>query len=153
MPVLTLAALLALAPQSPGQPTRDILMGVCVPFVATGASPDDNIALSGLTAAAGGEGQDYQSANGHHLVRLTTSGDAEEGTVRRTCVVQARIGGFEQARDAVAGPLRSAGFALTPDEPEDYPVWTRGGVTVSAHQNPGRATIIRVSYSMLDEEG
>ena len=153
MNVLILAAALAAAFQTPGQVTRDIVVGVCLPFAATGEASADNIALADLKPRPGGDGaQDLQTANGHHLVKLTTTGDAQEGTLRRVCEVQARAGGFAQVRDAVAGPLERAGFASVPDEPEDWPVWTRGGVTATVHQNPGRATIVRVSYSILDDE-
>ncbi|MCS6624975.1 hypothetical protein N0B44_18840 [Roseibacterium beibuensis] len=153
MHALILAAALAGAPQTPGQTTRDIVIGVCLPFAAAGETSADNIALAGLQPRPGGDGdRDLQTANGHHLVKLTVAGDVEAGTLRRVCEVQARAGGFEQARDAVAGPLERAGFAPVPDEPEDWPVWTRGGVTATVHQNPGRATILRVSYSILDDE-
>ena len=153
MHALILAAALVAAPQSPGQATRDIVVGVCLPFAVSGEASPDNIALAGLRPRPGGDGaRDLQTANGHHLVKLTLTGDAEEGTLRRVCEVQARAGGFAQARDAVSGPLESAGFAPVPDEPEDWPVWTRGGVTATVHQNPGRATIVRVSYSILDDE-
>ena len=148
-----LAAALAAAPQTAGETTRDIVVGVCLPFVDTGEASADNIALAALSPRPGGEGpHDLQTANGHHLVKLTLSGDAGEGTLRRVCEVQARSGGFAQTRDAVAGPLQRAGFAPVPDEPEDWPVWTRDGLTATVHQNPGRATIIRVSYSILDDE-
>lgn len=147
---LILAATLVATPQNPGQATRDIVIGVCLPFVATGEASADSIALAELRPQAGG---DLQTRDGRHLVELSTRGEAEEGTLRRTCTVQARAGGFEQARDAVAGPLERAGFTPSPDEPEDWPVWTRqGGQTATIHQNPGRATIVRVSYSMFDEE-
>ena len=153
MYALILAAALVAAPQNPGQPTRDVVMGVCLPFADTGEASADNIALAGLRPRPGGEGdQDLQTVNGHLLVKLTTTGDAEEGTLRRVCEIQARSGGFAQARDAVKTPLERAGFVPAPDEPEDWPVWTRGGVTATVHQNPGRATIVRVSYSILDEE-
>ena len=152
MHALILAATLVATPQNPGQATRDIVVGVCLPFVATGEASADNIALADLKPQPGDE-QAFQTGDGRHLVELSTRGDAEEGTLRRTCTVQARAGGFEQARDAVAGPLQRAGFTPSPDEPEDWPVWTRpGGQTATIHQNPGRATIVRVSYSMLDEE-
>lgn len=153
MHALILAAALAALPQSSGQTTRDIVVGVCLPFAATGEASADNIALAGLEPRPGGAGaQDLQTASGHHLVRMTISGSTGEGTLRRVCEVQARAGGFSQARDAVAGPLEQAGFVPTPDEPEDWPVWTRAGVTATVHQNPGRATIVRVSYSILDDE-
>ena len=152
MHALILAATLVATPQNPGQATRDIVIGVCLPFVASGGASADNIALADLQLQPGDE-QAFQTGDGRHLVELSTRGDAEEGTLRRTCTVQARAGGFEQARDAVAGPLQRAGFTPSPDEPEDWPVWTGpGGQTATIHQNPGRATIVRVSYSMLDEE-
>lgn len=152
MHLLFLAAALVAAPQNSGQTTRDIVVGVCLPFVASGEAPADKIALAGLVRRRGGDDLDLQTEDGRHLVKLTLGGNAEEGTLRRVCEVQARAGGFDQARDAVAGPLEQAGFAPVPDEPEDWPVWTRGGQTATVHQNPGRATIVRISYSILDDE-
>lgn len=153
MHALILAAVLAALAQSPGQATRDIVVGVCLPFVASGEASADNIALAGLEPRPGGDGAgDLQTADGRHLVKLTSGGNVEEGTLRRVCEVQARAGGFAQAREAVAGPLESAGFTPVPDEPEDWPVWTRGGVTATVHQNPGRAAVVRVSYWVLDDE-
>ena len=153
MHALILAVVLAAASQNAGQATRDVVMGVCLPFADTGEVSADNIALAGLRPRPGGDGdQDLQTVNGHLLVKLTLTGDAVEGTLRRVCEVQARSGGFDQALDAVAGPLAQAGFTPVPDEPEDWPVWTRDGITATVHQNPGRATIVRVSYSVLDDE-
>ena len=120
MHALILAATLVATPQNPGQATRDIVIGVCLPFVASGEASADNIALADLQLQPGDE-QAFQTGDGRHLVELSTRGDAEEGTLRRTCTVQARAGGFEQARDAVAGPLQRAGFTPSPDEPEDWP--------------------------------
>ena len=140
---LILAAIFAAAPQNGGQTTRDIVVSVCLPFAETGQASADNIALAGLSPRPGGDSpQDLQTANGHHLVKLTVTGDAGEGTLRRVCEVQARSGGFDQARDAVTGPLQRAGFTSVPDEPEDWPVWERDGITATLHQNPGRATIV-----------
>ncbi|HYD27104.1 hypothetical protein [Brevundimonas sp.] len=153
MHALFLFATLAVSPPDPGQITRDIVMDVCLPYVAEGAADQAVLARNGLNGSLEeGEG-DFRSRNDVYLVQLTTSGSARDGDLRRVCVVQARSASFEQARDAVAAPLRGAGFAASPDEPEDWPVWTKGGVTVSVHQNPGRATIIRASYSSLDAEG
>ncbi|HYC73932.1 hypothetical protein [Brevundimonas sp.] len=153
MHALILAAVLAAAPQNAGQATRDIVVSVCLPYVVSGETPTDNIALAGLSPRDGGAGAgDLQTANGHHLVKLMVTGNAGEGNLRRVCEVQARAGGFAQARDAVAGPLEQAGFTPEPDEPEDWPVWTRDGITATVHQNPGRATIVRVSYALLDDE-
>ncbi|GAA0869674.1 hypothetical protein GCM10009116_15100 [Brevundimonas basaltis] len=148
---LILAAALVAAPQDSGQITRQIVVGVCLPFAASGEVSADNIALAGLVRRPGGDERDLQTANGHHLVKLTLTGNARDHNLRRVCEVQARAGGFDQARDAVAGPLESAGFAPVPDEPEDWPVWTREGLTATVHQNPGRATIVRVSYSLLED--
>lgn len=152
MHALMLSVALAAAPQNAGQVTRDIVVGVCLPFVASGEPPADAIARTGLRPRADAGPTDYQTLTGRHLVKLTVTGDAGEGTLRRVCEVQARSDSFAEARDAVKGPLEQAGFAPAPDEPEDWPVWTRGGVTATVHQNPGRATIVRVSYSILDDE-
>lgn len=152
MHVLILSVALAAAPQNAGQVTRDIVVGVCLPFVASGEPSSDNIALAGLRTRTDAAPTEFQTLTGRHLVKLTVTGDVEEGTLRRVCEVQARSDSVVEARDAVKGPLEQAGFALAPDEPEDWPVWTRGGVTATVHQNPGRATIVRVSYSILDDE-
>ena len=149
---LILAAALVAAPQDSGQTTREIVVGVCLPFAASGEVSADNIALAGLKRLPGGDELDLQTESGHHLVKLTLTGNVSEVSLRRVCEVQARAGGFEQARDAVAGPLEQAGFTPVPDEPEDWPVWTRGGITATVHQNPGRATIVRIGYSILDDE-
>jgi len=149
MHALILAAALAALPQNSADTTRAIAVGVCLPFAEKGETSPDNIALAGLSPRGEGE---YQTGDGRHIVKLTQSGTAQEGTLRRICEVQARAGGFSQARDAVAGPLEQAGFTPVPDEPEDWPVWTRGGVTATVHQNPGRAAIVRISYWVLDEE-
>ena len=152
MHALILAAALAAFPQTSAQATRDIVVGVCLPFAGSGDASTDNIALADLRPRPGGGEGEFQTSSGQHLVKLTRSGNVDEGTLRRVCEVQAGAGGFDQARAAVAGPLEQAGFAPMPDEPEDWPVWTRGGITVTVHQNPGRAAIVRVSYSVLDEE-
>lgn len=150
MHALILAAALAAFPQSSAQTTRVIVAGVCLPFAESGEVSADNIALAGLSPR-GGEGE-FQTSNGRHIVRLTQSGTVEEGTLRRVCEIQARAGGFAEARQGAAGPLEQAGFTPVPDEPEDWPVWTRGGLTATVHQNPGRAAIVRISYWVLDEE-
>lgn len=152
MHALILIAALIAGPQDAGSATRAIVTGVCLPFAATGEASDDNLALAGLNEGGGGEGRAYRTRDGRHLVNLTSSGDDEAGTSRRACVVQARAGDFGEVRDAVAGPLERAGFVAVPGEPEDFPVWTKGGSTATVHQNPGRATIVRVSWSILDEE-
>jgi hypothetical protein len=149
---LILAAALALAPQNPGQTIRDIVMDVCLPYVADGSADQAVIARTGLNGLIeDGEG-DFRSPRDVYLVRLTTSGAAGDGDLRRVCEVQARAASFRQARDAVAEPLAGAGFVPSPDEPEDWPIWTRGGVTAAVHQNPGRAAIIRMSYSSQEAE-
>ena len=152
MHALILAAALAVLPQSPAQTTRVIVAGVCLPFAGTGEASADNIALAGLSPRPGGSEGEYQTDDGLYIVRLTRGGTAEAGTLRRVCEVQVRAGGFARAREGAVGPLEQAGFTLLPDEPEDWPVWTRGGITATVHQNPGRAAIVRVSYSVLDEE-
>jgi hypothetical protein len=153
MHTLLLAAILVVGPQNPGQITRDIVMDVCLPYVAEGAADQAVIARTGLNGLIEDGQGDFRSQRDVYLVRLTTSGAVEDGDLRRVCEVQARSSPFQQARDAIAEPLVGAGFAPSPGEPEDWPVWTRGGVTVSVHQNPGRATIIRASYSSLEAEG
>ncbi|HEY0598774.1 hypothetical protein [Brevundimonas sp.] len=153
MHALFFAAYLAAVPQTAGQVTHDIVMDVCLPYVADGVADQAVIVRNGLNGLVEDGQGDFRSRNDVFLVQLTTSGSVEDGDLRRVCVVQARSAAFQQARDAIAGPLQNAGFAASPDEPEDWPVWTRGGVTVSVHQNPGRATIIRASYSSLEAEG
>lgn len=152
MHALILAAVLALSPQNPGELTRDLVMDICLPYAVDGLADQAVIRRVGLTGRVEDGQGNLQTRNQAHLVQMTRSGDAEEGDLRRVCVVQARASGFQQVRDAVSGPLERAGFTASPNEPEDWPVWTKGGVTVSVHQNPGRATIIRTSYSSLDAE-
>ena len=79
MHALILAATLVATPQNPGQATRDIVIGVCLPFVASGEASADNIALADLQLQPGDE-QAFQTGDGRHLVELSTRGDAEEGT-------------------------------------------------------------------------
>ena len=150
MHIAVIAAALAIAPQSPGELTREIVMEVCLPFAADGAAEPAAIAAAGLSGPESEAGRELKTANDQYLVKLEAAGSAEYRDIERTCTVQARVGGFAQARDAIRAPLESAGFALKPGEPEDWPIWTRGGVEVSVHQNPGRATIIRVGYSDFD---
>lgn len=153
MLALFFAAALVVSPPDPAELTRDIVMDVCLPYVADGATDQAVLRRAGLNGSLE-EGQgEFRTRNDVYLVQLSSSGSAADGDLRRVCVVQARAAPFDQARDAVAGPLGGAGFAASPDEPEDWPVWTKDGVTVSVHQNPGRATIIRASYSSLDAEG
>lgn len=153
MNALILVAALVAGPQDGAEVARNVVASVCLPFALAGEVSTDSIALAGLRPRPGGDGEwDLQTANGHHLVKLSQTGDAAEGTLRRVCEVQARSINFKEARDAVKAPLEQAGLALAPDEPEDWPIWIRGGVTATVHQNPGRATIVRVSYSILDDE-
>lgn len=153
MLILSLALAVVAGPQTPGQLTRDLVLNVCVPYAVDGAADQAVINRHGLDGLIeDGEGE-FRTRNQAHLVDLTTSGSEEDDNLRRICVVQARAGGFEQARDAIARPLVAAGFSASPDQPDDWPVWVRGAVSVSVHQNPGRATIIRTSYSRQDDEG
>ncbi|NJC41988.1 hypothetical protein GGQ87_002283 [Brevundimonas alba] len=153
MHTLILAAAFVASPQDPGQITRDIIMDVCLPYVSEGAADQAVIVRNGLSGLIeDGEGE-FRSRNDVFIVTLTTSGSVDDGNLRRVCAVQARSSAFGQARDAIAAPLVEVGFAASPDEPTDWPVWTRGGVSISVHQNPGRATIVRASYSSLDAEG
>lgn len=150
MHIAIIAAALAFAPQNPGQVTRDIVMDVCLPFAADGAAEPAAISAVGLSGPEAEAGRELKTANDHYLVVLEASGSAEYRDIERVCTVSARVGGFQQARNAIRGPLEQAGFVLKPGEPDDRPIWTRGGVEVSVHQNPGRATIIRVGYSDFD---
>ena len=153
MHALIFAAVIAPGSQEPGALTRDLVLDVCLPYAADGVADQASIGRAGLRGVVEDGQGDFHTRNQAHLVQMTRSGDAGAAGLRRVCVVQARAGGFDQARDAISGPLESVGFTASPDEPEDWPVWTRGGVTISVHQNPGRATIIRASYSSLDAEG
>lgn len=150
MHIAVIAAALALAPQNPGDLTRDIVMDVCLPFAADGAAQPAAIEANGLSGPEAEAGRDLKTSNEHYLVKLEASGSAEYRDIERVCTVSARVGGFQQARNAIGEPLEAAGFVLKPGEPADWPIWTRGGVEVSLHQNPGRATIIRVGYSDFD---
>ena len=61
MHALILAVVLAAASQTAGQATRDVVMGVCLPFADTGEVSADNIALAGLRPRPGGDGVDEAS--------------------------------------------------------------------------------------------
>ena len=151
-----LAATLAFAsPQSSTDMTRNVLVDVCLPFVTGEDSGQDALDFLGFigSAAATAEDRDLRTEDQAFLLRMTSDDGEASGDVRRTCVLQARRGGLEDARTAVKRPLEEAGFALEADATADRPVWTRRGVTVSIRQNEGRATVVRISYSSLDAEG
>ena len=151
MLALVLAATLFTMPAPPTDMTRSVLTDVCLPYV-TGES-DDTAALEFLgflAAPPSGEGRMYVTEDEAYLLRLTTSGTAEDGDLNRVCVIQARRGGFDGAKASVQPVMRQQGFAPEAGQPADRPIWTRNGVTVSLRQNPGAAAIVRVVFSSLD---
>ena len=150
MLALVLAAALAATP-APSDMTRSILTDVCLPYV-TGES-DDTVALEFqgfVVAPATTEGRMYATEDQAYLLRLTTTGSAEQGNLNRVCVIQARRGGLDGAREAVQPVMQDQGFAAEVDQPDDRPIWIKGGVTVSLRQNPGAAAVVRVTWSSLD---
>ena len=151
MLALVLAAALAALPAPPTDMTRSILTDVCLPYV-TGEA-DDTVALEFLgflMAPPTGEGRMYATEDEAYLLRLSTTGTSADGNLNRVCVIQARRGGLDAARTSVQPVMRDQGFAADADQPTDRPIWTKGGVTVSARQNPGAAAVVRVTYSDLD---
>lgn len=147
------AAALVGAPLQSDDRTRSVIMDVCLPWAA---GSTDLAPLEALDFVAAGEvdgGKDFASSDDQqaYLVRLTSDDGEDSGEVRRTCVLQARAAGFEAARGAIRRPLEAAGFVAEAGQPANRPVWTRQGVTVSVRQNEGRATIVRVTYSSLEE--
>lgn len=155
MLALTLAAALFTAPAQPTDMTRSILTDVCLPYVTGETS--DTVALEFLgfteTPAPEADTRTFQSEDQAHLLRLTTEGNVADGNLNRVCVIQARRGGFDGAREAVLPVLRQQGFTPESGLPAERPIWTKRGVTVSLRQNPGAAAAVRVTYSSLDAEG
>lgn len=150
MLILAVTAALLSAQQPPQVISRRVLDEICLPFVTSGAA-DPVAAMEFVPTADDGETRQFVSPDDAWLLRLTISGTAEDGDLTRLCVLQARRGGLQAVRDGVAGPLEAAGFVADAEMPADRPIWTRGGITVSLRQNEGRATLMRVSWSALDE--
>ncbi|MGZ9114311.1 MAG: hypothetical protein ACXW3K_06780 [Brevundimonas sp.] len=152
MLALVLAAVFAASPAPPTEMTRSILTDVCLPYVTGEARDTVAVEFLGFTStpAADDDTLNFQSEDEAYLLRLTTTGSAEDGNLNRVCVIQARRGGLEGARTSVQPVLREQGFSPEADQPADRPIWTKEGVTVSVRQNEGRATLIRVTYSSLD---
>ncbi len=150
MLALVIAAALAVSP--PPDMTRSVLADVCLPYVTGEAR--DTVALEFLgfvaTPASDEDTLNFRSEDEAYLLRLTTTGSADDNDLNRVCVIQARRGGLDGARNSVQPVLREQGFAPEPGQPADRPIWTRDGVTVSVRQNEGRATVIRVTWSSLD---
>lgn len=155
MLALVFALALAASPAPPTDMTHSLLTDVCLPYVSGEAS--DTVALEFLgfvpTGTADDDTRNFQSEDEAYLLRLTTTGSAAEDDLNRVCVIQARRGGLEGAKGSVQPVLREQGFAPEAGQPVDRPIWTKGGVTVSVRQNEGRAVLIRVTYSSLDDAG
>lgn len=153
MLVLALAAALFTPPAPSGDMTRSVLTDVCLPYVN---GEGDNTAalefLGFLLAPPSSEGRMYATEDQGYLLRLTTTGSAEDDNLSRICVIQARREGLSGARASVAPILSEQGFTADADMPADRPIWTKGGVTVSLRQSEGRATVVRVSYSSLEAD-
>lgn len=152
MLALVLAAALAASPAPPTDMTRAILTDVCLPYVTGEARDTVALEVLGFSPVPAPEEDTlrFQSEDEAYLLRLTTTGSDDDGNLNRVCVIQARRGGLDGARNAVQPVLREQGFAPDAGQPADRPIWTRDGVTVSLRQNPGAAAIVRVTYSSLD---
>lgn len=150
MLALVIAAALAASP--PPDMTRSVLADVCLPYVTGEARDTSALEFLGFVAAPAADDDtlNFQSEDEAYLLRLTTTGSADDNDLNRVCVIQARRGGLDGARNSVQPVLREQGFAPEPGQPADRPIWTRNGVTVSVRQNEGRAAVIRVTYSSLD---
>lgn len=154
----TLATSPVSAPQSGDEMSRNVLVDVCLPFVA-GEAVDGPLDFLGFVGPAQGEvsdegeRRDLKTEDQNHLLRLTQSSGEESGDQRRTCVLQNRIADLASVKAAAAGPLQQRGFTAEADAPADRPIWTRAGVTVSLRQPANSATILRVSYSSLEASG
>jgi hypothetical protein len=142
------AATLALAPaQASDDMTRSVLNDVCLPYV-NGESAD--MAAAELLGFSPGDGEgEYATADQAFSLRIETTGTAEDGDLTRVCILQVRRGGLAAVREGATASLRSDGFTPEDGQPDDRPIWNKGGVTVSLRQNPGRAAIMRVSYSAI----
>lgn len=157
-----LAAALAMSPlsaaQSGNEMSRNILVDVCLPFVA-GEAVDGPLDFLGFVEPAqaeiGDQGgrRELKTEDENHLLRLTQSSGEESGDQRRTCVLHTRTADLASVTAATAGLLQQRAFTLEADAPADRPIWTRAGVTVSLRQPANSATILRVSYSSLEAEG
>jgi len=141
-------------PQS-GDVTRSVLTDVCLPYVTGENSGQDALDFLGFVGPAGtpGEARELKTEDDAYILRITSDDGEISGDVRRTCVLQARRGGLDGARNSLRRPLEEAGFTAETGLPADRSVWTRRGVSVTIRQTEGRATVIRISYSSLDAEG
>lgn len=151
MLAFALAATLLATPVQGGDMTRNVLVDVCLPYV-TGESSDTAALdfLGFLMAPPSGEGRMFASEDEAYLLRQTTTGSVEDDNLNRVCVIQARREDLGAVRSSITPILRQQGFTAEADLPADRPIWTKGGITVSLRQNPGAATVIRVTYSSLD---
>lgn len=153
MLVPILAASLLAAPQSTEDFARSVLEDLCLPYVVGEGGEGGAIDFLGFVETGRDAGtRRFATGDEAWLLRLTESGTAEDGDLTRLCVLQARHGGLEAVRAGVAGTLEAAGYRREVDMPAERPTWSRGGVTVALHQNEGRATLMRVSWSALDGE-
>lgn len=146
------AALLASPPQS-DELTRNVVVDVCLPFVNGETDRTALDALGFVVVSQEGSVTELASPDEHqrYLLRLVADDGEEDGEVARVCLLQARSAGLDAVKGAVRRPLEQAGFVLDAAVPANRPIWTRQGVTVSVRQNEGRATMVRVTYSSLDQ--
>ena len=147
------AAALVSAPLQADEMTRNVVMNVCLPFVG---GADDRTAAEALGFVVASENAPVtelvsSDENQAYLLRLTADVGDDGGEVARVCLLQARSAGFDAAKGAIRRPLEQAGFVLDRTTPANRPIWTREGVTVSLRQNEGRATVVRVTYSSLEQ--
>lgn len=146
-----LAAAMVAAP--PTDVTKSVFTDVCLPFTQGGGVSQDALDFLGFIgpAATPGETRELKTEDEVYILRISSDDGEDSGEVRRTCVLQARRGGLEGARNSLRRPLEEAGFTAEAGQPPERPVWTRRGVSVSIRQSEGRATVIRISYSSVEE--
>ncbi|WP_332678514.1 hypothetical protein [Brevundimonas sp.] len=154
MLALVLAAALAAAAPPPPDLTASVLTDVCLPYVTGDSRGATAVGTLGFLPAPASDGDtlNFKTEDEAWLLRLTTTGSAADDNLNRVCVIQARRGGFDGARQSIQPVLREQGFTPEADLPAGRAIWTRGGVTVSLRQNPGAAAIVRVTFSSLDAD-
>lgn len=149
------AATVVSAPLQADEMTRNVVMTVCLPFVAGENSRPAAEALGFVVTSEEGNVVSLVSSDEAqaYILRLTADDGADDGDVVHTCLLQARRINFGAGRGAIRRPLEEAGFVSERMREETRMLWTRGGVSVSLRQNTGQATVVRVSYSSVEAEG
>lgn len=150
--LVTAATLVATPPQADAI-TRNVVMDVCLPFVNGTRDPAAWEFLGFVVVSQEGDTTELASSDEQqrYLLRLIDDQDETDGEVARVCLVQARSATLDSVKSAVTRPLQRAGFVADAGQPANRPIWTRENVTVSVRQNEGRAAIVRVTYSSLEQ--